>query len=131
MLLLSEYVGRLVCQEHSVRGAGLEWEAHRGAGPRPGKGVLGIRMSQEHVLSSSAGPEGVEVGRGVTEKIGRGHVRSGLGGAGLPAEEGGQICTLRRSPWWPEPLEITTQVWFMAQCPALWGVDEGGMPSRL
>ena len=53
----------------------------------------------------------------MTGKVGRCHVRNDLEGQGasegLKAGEQGQLCT------WPEPLEVKTWVWFIAECPAL------------
>lgn len=117
----SECAGRLMCQERSVREARLRWEALGGAGPGWWEGHSGnMKVSRTCAEQSCRPRRGWKVGRRVIEKVGRGHVRNGLGGTGSQrwawSRRMRTDLRIRRSPWWPELLEVRPRVWFMAEC---------------
>ena len=76
-----------------------------------------------------------EAGRGVSDRVGRGHVRNGLSGAGSRRWAWSRMRAdlhVRRSPWWPEAMPYPLPP-APGQDPGLvlGGVffDEGGMLS--
>ena len=91
-----------------MRGTRLRWEAHRGAGPGWRQGPLGNMCVPWTYTEQSCRPRTRwEVGRGVIDRVGRGHVRNGLSGAGSHRWAWSRMRAdlhVRRSPWWPEAM---------------------------
>lgn len=91
-----------------MRGTRLRWEAHRGAGPGWREGHLGNMCVPWTYTEQSCRPRTRwEVGRGMIDRVVRGHVRNGLSGAGSHRWAWSRMRAdlhVRRSPWWLEAM---------------------------